>query len=67
MPSPHQGNPSRQTPAAVVRQSWSDAAPAPSPQAMRQQGVNDAERARCTAVTFEDYAFAAQYGLSLFY
>jgi len=29
-PSPHQGNPDQQTPAAVVRQSWPDAAPAPS-------------------------------------
>jgi len=42
--SPHQGNPDQRTPAAAVRQSWSDAAPAPSPQAMRQQGVNDAKR-----------------------
>ena len=31
--------------AAVVQQSWSDAALVPSPQAMRQQGVHDAERA----------------------
>jgi len=43
-PSPHQGNPNRQTPAAVVQQSWLDAAPAPSPQAMRQRGVNDGRR-----------------------
>jgi len=28
----------------VVRQSWLDAAPAPSPQAMRQRGVNDGRR-----------------------
>jgi len=28
--SPHRGNLSRRTPAAAVRQSWSDAAPAPS-------------------------------------
>jgi len=51
MPSPHQGNPDQRTPAAVVRQSWLDAAPAPSPQATRQQGVNDAERADCMATT----------------
>jgi len=38
-------------PAAAVQQNWLDAAPAPSPQAMRQQSVNDAERADCMATT----------------
>jgi len=50
-PSPHPGNPDQQTPAAAVQQNWLVAAPAPNPQAMRQQGVNDAERADCTATT----------------
>jgi len=42
--SPHQGNPDQQTSAAAVQQSWLDAAPEPSPQAMLQQGVSDAKR-----------------------
>jgi len=40
-------------PATAVHQNWFDAAPAPSPQAMRQQGVNVAEHGGCTATTPE--------------